>query len=211
MPSPKELATHVVDKAMSGDLHAFEALYHEHKREVYALCLRGTKDTADAEDLTQEVFLKVHRKVKDLREKAYFKSWLYRVTMNTVLMHLRKRRMKAIPLQFFVDRETAPVVDALQTRTVPPFGPIGRIALARAIGGLPEPRRAVVVLHDIQGMSHSEIATSLGVPLNTTKSHLWRAHRQLRGFLLAGAPPFVELRERRRNRMRRVHRANTGT
>jgi RNA polymerase sigma-70 factor (ECF subfamily) len=191
MRGSEKLAPHVLDKVMSGDLLAFEALYHEHKRAVYALCLRGTKDTADAEDLTQEVFLKVHRKVKDLREKAYFKSWLYRVTMNTVLMHLRKRPVEPIPLQFFVDRETAPVVNALQTRTVPRFGPIGRIALTRAIGGLPERRRRVVVLHDIKGMSHSEIATSMGVPLNTTKSHLWRAHRQLRAFLIAGSPPFV--------------------
>lgn len=191
MRGPEKSATPVLDKAMSGDLHAFEALYHEHKRAVYALCLRGTKDTADAEDLTQEVFLKVHRNVKDIREKAYFKSWLYRVTTNTVLMHRRKRHMETIPLQFFVDSETAPVVDALRTRMVPPFGPIGRIALARAIGGLPECRRTVVILHDIEGMSHSEIATSMGLPLNTTKSHLWRAHRQLRGFLLADAPPFV--------------------
>jgi RNA polymerase sigma-70 factor (ECF subfamily) len=175
-------SAHAIEKVRCDDRGGFEAVYREYKHNVYALCLRKTSDVADAEDLTQEVFLQVHRKVNSLRDEAAFKGWLFRVTMNTILMHFRKRRMDALPLNYLGDTETSPILDTLQALSVV-CEPIERIALARAIGGLPKCRRAAVVLHDIKGMSHREVALSLGVSLNTAKSNLCRARRQLRGIL----------------------------
>jgi RNA polymerase sigma-70 factor (ECF subfamily) len=172
-----------IDKARSGNPTGFEALYHEYKQAVYALCLRKTSNVEDAKDLTQEVFLKVYRKVKTLRNEAAFKSWLFKVTMNTILMYFRKRKMECIPLDHLTDSETSPFLAVLEALTSVRPEPIARIALSRAIGGLPRSRRAVVVLHDIKGMSYPDIASSLGVSVSTAKSNLWRAHRQLRGIL----------------------------
>ena len=205
MKAVVQLSSAMIGKAKAGDQGAFEALYHEYKHTVYRLCFRGTKNVADAEDLTQEVFLQVHLKVKDLRGEAAFKSWLYKITLNVTLMHLRKRRTEGIPLQHF-EGETTRIPDALQTHTAPRFGPLVRIALARAISGLPKQRRNVVLLHDIKGMSHREIATSLGVSLNTTKSNLCRAHGQLQRILLSDIP-IVDGRRISQSRTRRLRKA----
>lgn len=172
-----------IEQVKAGNVLAFDALYSKYKRTVYALCLRSTKDTADAEDLTQEVFLQVYRRVSSLRNSAAFKSWLFRVTMNIVLMHSRKRRVLPISIHYIVDSETSTIEDVVEMFANPVSEPIERIALARAIGNLPKRRRAVFLLHDIKGMSHGEIAAFLGVSLNTTKSNLSRAHHQLRGML----------------------------
>jgi RNA polymerase sigma-70 factor (ECF subfamily) len=181
-----EFSVHAIEEAKGGDPRAFEALYREYSGRVYSLCLRKTNDVGDAEDLTQEVFLQVYRKVNSLRDEVAFKSWLFRVTMNIILMHFRKRRHWASSL-YFLDNETSPILDVSKTLICPACEPAERIALARAIGGLPKCRRTVLVLHDIEGMSHREIAESLGVSLNTAKSNLCRARRQLRGILLDGS------------------------
>jgi RNA polymerase sigma-70 factor (ECF subfamily) len=172
-----------IEQVKAGNMLAFEALYSKYKCTVYALCLRGTKDPADAEDLTQEVFLQVHRRVSSLRNVSAFKSWLFRVTMNIVLMHSRRRKIFPISIHYIKDPETSTLVDIVEALRSPAFEPIERIALARAISDLPKRRRAVLVLHDIKGMTHREIADSLGVSLSTTKSNLSRAHHQLRGML----------------------------
>jgi RNA polymerase sigma-70 factor, ECF subfamily len=185
MKTTVEFSVHAIERAKVGDPGAFEALYREHRRSVYALCLRKTNDVGDAEDLTQEVFLQVYQKVNSLRDEVAFKSWLFRVTMNIILMHFRKRRPWASSF-YFLDSETSSVLDVSEALTCPGCEPAERIALARAIGGLPKCRRTVLVLHDIEGMSHREIAESLGVSLNTAKSNLCRARRQLRGILLDG-------------------------
>jgi len=161
----------------------FEALYRQYNKTVYALCLRNTHNASDAEDLTQEVFLQVHRKISTLRNYSAFKSWLYRVTTNAILMHFRKQHVLVMSLHCVQDPKTSAVLDVSEMLVTPGCEPIERVALARAIGGLPKCRRAMVVLHDINGMSHREIAESLGVSLTTAKSNLSRAHQQLRGAL----------------------------
>jgi RNA polymerase sigma-70 factor (ECF subfamily) len=178
-----ELSTEQIEQLKSGNMHEFEALYHQHKKTVYALCLRNTRNEADAEDLTQDVFLQVHRRISTLRNYAALKSWLYRVTTNAILMHFRKRHVLVMSLHYVLDPKTSSVLDIAQMLVTPGCEPIERVALARAIGGLPKCRRAMVVLYDIKGMSHREIAESLGVSLTTAKSNLSRAHRQLRGVL----------------------------
>ena len=172
-----------IDQARSGNPAGFEALYHEYKQAVYALCLRKTSDVEDAKDLTQEVFLQVYRKVKTLRNEAAFKSWLFKVTLNTILMYFRKQKMDYIPLDQVTDSETSPFLAVVEALTSVHPEPIMRLALARAIVSLPQRRRAVVMLYDIKGMNYFDIASSLGVSISTAKSNLWRAHRQLRRIL----------------------------
>ena len=183
MRRPAESSTDQIDQLTGGNLYEFEALYHQYKKTVYALCLRNTHNASDAEDLTQEVFLQVHRKISTVRNYSAFKSWLYRVTTNAILMHFRKRHVLVMSLHCVLDPKTSTVLDIEEMLVTPGWEPIQRVALARAIGGLPKCRRATVVLHDIKGMSHREIAQSLGVSLTTAKSNLSRAHRQLRGAL----------------------------
>ena len=184
MRRPAEGSTYQIEQLNGGNIHAFEALYHQYKQRVYALCLRNTHNVADAEDLTQEVFLQVHRMISSLRNYAAFKSWLYRMTMNAILMHFRKSHVLVMSLHYVLDPKTSAVLDMAEMLATPGCDPIVQIALARAIGGLPKCRRAMVVLHDIKGMSHREIAESLGVSLTTAKSNLSRARRQLRGVLV---------------------------
>lgn len=183
MPTCERISAHEIEQVKAGDALAFETLYNRYKQPVYALCLRSTKHVADAEDLTQEVFLQVYRRISSLRNSAAFKSWLFRVATNIILMHARRRRALPTALQYVVDYETSAMVDLVEVLISPGCEPAERIALARAIGDLPKCRRAVLLLHDIQGMSHREIAASLGVSLGTTRSNLFRAHHQLRGVL----------------------------
>jgi RNA polymerase sigma-70 factor (ECF subfamily) len=141
-----------------------------------------TKDVLDAEDLTQEVFLRVYRKINTFRGDAAFGSWLYRVATNIVLMHLRKRRIQTFFLDYVEELEQRPSRVAAPG-TVLRWAPVEHIALARALGALPQRRRKVVVLHDIKGLSHAEVAVRLGIRPNTSKSQLHKAHLKLRNVL----------------------------
>jgi RNA polymerase sigma-70 factor (ECF subfamily) len=173
----------VLEKAKAGDAGAFEALYSAYKRQVYILCFMKTNDIQDAEDLTQEVFLRVYRKVSGFRGDAAFATWLYRITLNTIMMHLRKRRAElrtSCNADDFVIRNLA--VDQETTHCYR-YHPVDHIALARAIGGLRQRARQAVVLHDIKGMTYREIAILAGVPVSTSKAEVWRAHRQMRAIL----------------------------
>lgn len=183
MATIEDLSEYEIEQAKAGDVLAFDALYSKYKHAVYALCLRRTRHTADAEDLTQEVFLQVYRRVSSLRNSAAFKPWLFKVATNIILMHSRRRSVFPVSLHYISDPETSGVIDVVKALIGPVCEPIERIALARAIGGLPKCRRAVLLLHDIKGMSHREIAVSLGVTPNATKSNLSRARHQLRGIL----------------------------
>ncbi|PYI98812.1 MAG: RNA polymerase subunit sigma-24 [Verrucomicrobia bacterium] len=166
-----------------GDVAAFASLYSLYKRGVHALCLRMTGDVLDAEDLTQEVFLQIHRKIKTFRGDAAFGTWLYRVATNIVLMHLRKRHIQTLLLDYVQELQERPNRVAALPNTFARWAPVERIALARALGALPQRRRTVVLLHDIKGLSHAEVAACLGIKANTSKSQLHHAHRSLRDLI----------------------------
>jgi RNA polymerase sigma-70 factor (ECF subfamily) len=175
----------VVEEAKNGDRSAFEKLYTLYKTPVYALCLRLTRDVPDAEDLTQEVFMQVYRKVNTFRGEAAFGSWLYRVATNVTMMHLRKRHLHDLPLDV-LEPGRRPL------STSPPGSrdfcdPVEHISLLRAVCGLSKSGRTQIVLHDLKGMSHREISERLGLTVNTSKSQLYRAHRELRD-ILSGSP-----------------------
>lgn len=169
-----------VNAALAGDaMSGFEELYRKHCLRVYSICLRMMGNVTDAQDLTQEVFIHLHRKLSSFRGEAAFTTWLHRLTVNQVLMHFRRlaRTMRASG-----DGENRDVVDPrlLNPKAIPI---VDRIALEDAIAQLPPGFRAVFVLYDVEGYGHEEIAKLLNCSTGTSKSQLHRARMRLRQLL----------------------------
>jgi len=163
-----------------GDLRSFEELFKLHHRKVYALCLRMTGNTADAEDLSQEVFVQVFRKLGTFRGESAFSTWLHRLTVNHVLMYFRKSRRRRE--QLTEDGELPERI--IKGRNVLTSFPIlDRLALAEAIVKLAPGYRAVFILHDVEGLQHIEIANILGCSVGTSKSQLHKARMKMRRLL----------------------------
>jgi len=174
----------VVQRAQRGDEQAFAALFQTHQRRVYSLCLLMTKNVAEAEDLTQEAFLQVFRKIGSFRGDAAFSTWLYRVAMNTVLMKLRRR--KAEP-SFSLDEPIGPESSLrldLGRRDPALSSAIDRMALRRAIEELPEGCKTILCLHELEGYQHHEIAELLRCSVGNSKSQLHKAKLKMRDLLL---------------------------
>ncbi len=171
-------------RAQAGDHQAFAFLYALHKRRVYSLCLRMVGNVAEAEDLTQEAFLQLHRKIATFRGDSAFSTWLHRLAINVVLMHLRK---KGLPLTS-LDEAMEPTPNEGPGRSfgAPDLslaGSIDRLALERAVGDLPAGYRLIFVLHDIEGYEHNEIAVMLECSIGNSKSQLHKARLKLRDAL----------------------------
>jgi len=173
-----------IERAKEGDSESFEALYGLHKRRVYSLCLRMTGNTAEAEDLTQEAFLQLYRKIATFRGESAFSTWLHRLAVNVVLMHLRKKGLPEVSLQETLEptEEDGPKRDiGSQDQTL--AGSIDRVNLERAIESLPPGYRIIFVLHDIEGYEHNEIAEMMGCSIGNSKSQLHKARMKLRDLL----------------------------
>ena len=172
----------LAQRAAQGDIEAFEELFRLHRRLVYGLCLRMTQDVAEAEDVTQEVFVLLFRKIGGFRGEASFTTWLHRLTVNQVLMRFRRR--KARREDALEDEEGQPSQDA-RAAAAPPRATqlIDRITLENAIAQLPPGYRAAFVLHDIEGYEHEEVARLLGCAVGTSKSQLHKARTKLRNIL----------------------------
>jgi len=169
----------------NGDMTAFELLYERHHRRVYSLCLRMVANATEAEDLSQEVFVQLFRKVGSFRGESAFTTWLHRLTVNHVLMHFRKKRVK---LENTTEEgEIGEMQDIIQAVTDRPRF-IDRIALDKAIADLPPGYRTVFVLHDVEGFEHEEVAALLGVSVGTSKSQLHKARLRLRDLINKGKP-----------------------
>jgi RNA polymerase sigma-70 factor (ECF subfamily) len=167
-------------KAAAGDPKAFEELYHRHHRRVYGICLRMTGNVSEAEDLTQESFIQLHRKVGSFRGESAFATWLHRLTVNQVLMHFRK--MKARKEQTTDDGETP--AQTLPGTDDPDRMPIvDRIAIDACVTKLAPGYRTVFVLHDVEGYEHEEIARMLNIATGTSKSQLHKARMKMRSLL----------------------------
>jgi RNA polymerase sigma-70 factor, ECF subfamily len=161
-------------------LESFEELFKLHHRKVYAMCLRMTGNGVEAEDLTQEVFVQVFRKLSTFRGESAFTTWLYRLTVNHVLMHFRKIRSRK---EYLTEDGELPE-HSVKARTVTTSLPIlDRLALDEAILKLAPGYRAVFVLHDVQGLQHIEIANILGCSTGTSKSQLHKARLKMRRLL----------------------------
>lgn len=175
----------LIERAKLGDAHAFQALYDKHKRRVYSLCLRMTSNTAEAEDLTQEAFLQLYRKIGTFRGESAFSTWLHRLSVNVVLMHLRKKSLPVVSLEETTQgggEEDTPKKD-FGADDLALAGSIDRLQLQRAVGDLPPGYRTIFVLHDVEGYEHNEIATMVGCSIGNSKSQLHKARMKLRELL----------------------------
>jgi RNA polymerase sigma-70 factor (ECF subfamily) len=167
-------------RAAAGDMDAFEKVYRRYNQRVYSHCLRMVRNSADAEDLTQEVFIQLFRKINTFRGDSSFTTWLHRLTVNQVLMHLRKPIVKT---EKTTEDGATPIRIVRGTENPSRMAQIDRIALDHAIAALPPGYRMVFILHDIEGYDHEEIGKILGCAVGTSKSQLHKARLRLRQFL----------------------------
>jgi RNA polymerase sigma-70 factor, ECF subfamily len=174
----------LIERAKLGDAQAFQALYDKHKRRVYSLCLRMTANTAEAEDLTQEAFLQLYRKIATFRGESAFSTWLHRLSVNVVLMHLRKKSLPVVSLEETTQggEEDTPKKD-FGAEDLALAGSIDRLQLQRAVDDLPPGYRTIFVLHDVEGYEHNEIASIVGCSIGNSKSQLHKARMKLRDLL----------------------------
>jgi len=181
----RESQGEIIQRACEGDQTAFEYLYRSHCRRVYALCLRMVGNTTEAEDLTQEAFLLVFRKIHTFRGESAFSTWLHRLVVNTVLMHLRKKSLPVVSMETgpSPDGEATPSSVEIAASDLLLEGSIDRINLSRCVAQLPAGSRAIFVLHDIHGYQHCEIAEMLGLSEGASKSQLHKARKRLRELL----------------------------
>lgn len=172
--------------AAHGDMASFEELYKRHHRRVYSVCLRMLQNTSEAEDLTQDVFIQLYRKIGSFRGDSAFTTWLHRMTVNQVLMHFRKRTVK-----FEKTTEEGETPDQMVPGSVDPnkMQIVDKIALDNAINQLPEGYKNVFVLHDVEGFEHEEVARILGCSVGTSKSQLHKARLKLQKLLKKKANP----------------------
>lgn len=163
----------LVARAQFGDQAAFRDLYRQHAGRVYALCLRLTGDARDAEERTQDVFVRLWDKLRSFRGESAFSSWLHRLTVNVVLNERRTtgRREQRVTV--------AEDPGSLEKHRGNPMEGLS-IDLERAIAELPDGAREVFVLYDIEGYAHAEIAELVGIAEGTSKAQLFRARRLLR-------------------------------
>ncbi|MGB8507880.1 MAG: RNA polymerase sigma factor [Pyrinomonadaceae bacterium] len=177
---PRESDYELAQASSAGDMSAFETLYERHNRRVYSLCLRMTANTAEAEDLAQEVFIQLFRKIGSFRGESAFTTWLHRLTVNQVLMHFRRRGVR---MEQTTDDGETPVQIVRGTEDPSRMPVVDRIALDKAVGQLPPGYKAVFLLHDVEGHEHEEVARMLGCSVGTSKSQLHKARMKLRTLL----------------------------
>jgi RNA polymerase sigma-70 factor (ECF subfamily) len=167
--------------AAKGNISAFELLYERYHRRTYSLCLRMTNSQTEAEDLTQEVFIQLFRKIGSFRGDSAFSTWLHRLTVNQVLMYFRRRSVKNEKTSESGEMPEQTVSGTENPRKMPV---LDRIALKNAVAQLPPGYRNVFVLHDVEGYEHEEVARLLGISVGTSKSQLHKARLKLRGLLI---------------------------
>ncbi|CAN5591490.1 RNA polymerase sigma factor [soil metagenome] len=167
--------------ATGGNVAAFELIYERYHRRTYSLCLRMTSSQTEAEDLTQEVFIQLFRKIGSFRGDSAFSTWLHRLTVNQVLMHFRRRSVKNERTS-----EDGEMPEQMVHGTSNPskMQVIDRIALKNAVAELPNGYRNVFILHDVEGFEHEEVARKMGISVGTSKSQLHKARLKLRGLLI---------------------------
>ena len=176
----REREAELVRKAQQGDEASFEQLYETHKRRVFSLCLRMIGDPSRAEDFSQQAFLQLFRKIGSFRGQSAFSTWLHRLVVNVVLMHLRKKGLDVVPLEETdSSREERPREEygSVDRHLA---GSVDRITLQRAIDGLPPGYRRIFVLHDVEGFEHNEIARMTKCSVGNSKSQLHKARLKLR-------------------------------
>jgi RNA polymerase sigma-70 factor (ECF subfamily) len=182
--STDALHSDLVGRAQRGDSDAFAALFHAHKTRIYSVCLRMTNNAAEAEDLTQDAFLQVFRKIDTFRGDSAFSTWLHRIAVNTVLMRFRKKSLHQVSLnEPYGGADGATMQREYGARDNRLAGCVDRVALASAIKWLPPGCKTMFLLHEVEGYEHQEIAEMLGCSVGNSKSQLHKAKRRIRELL----------------------------
>ncbi len=191
------LSADVIRRAQQGEAEAFAALFHAHKSRVYSLCLRMTNNIAEAEDLAQDAFLQVFRKLSTFRGDSALSTWLHRITVNTVLMHFRRKSPIKVSMDdtFKNDGESKPVRREFGRKDGRLETAVSRLALTRAISELPEGYRTIFILHEVDGYEHREIAELLGCSVGNSKSQLHKAKLKMRDMLASRSASNDNVRE----------------
>jgi RNA polymerase sigma-70 factor, ECF subfamily len=177
----------LISRVVKGEEEAFAELYEAHKSHVYSLCLRMTANVAEAEDLTQDAFIQVFRKLGTFRGDSALSTWIYRVASNTALMHFRKKVLRQVSLDQPTSQDAPKEQFDLSQDDGRLRGTVDRIALIRAIGELPHGYRTIFLLHDAEGYGHQEIARLLKCSIGNSKSQLHKARLKIRESLRATA------------------------
>jgi RNA polymerase sigma-70 factor (ECF subfamily) len=178
-------------RAATGDKAAFREIFIHHRADVARLVYRMLSAPADLEDVVQEVFVQVFRSLKDFRGQSKFSTWLHRVTVNVVLMHRRSARSRPVLTEeassdvVADERQPLPDEDAERFERMRAF--------QRLLGRLAEKKRVVFVLHELEGLSPSEIADIVGAPVLTVRTRLFYARRELEE-MLGDEPALASLR-----------------
>ncbi|HEY0376877.1 MAG TPA: RNA polymerase sigma factor [Pyrinomonadaceae bacterium] len=183
--SPQDADYALAREVAGGRTAAVGDLYDRHRRRVYSLCLRMTGNAADAEDLTQEIFIHLLRKIGSFRGESQFTTWLHRLAVNQVLMYFRRVKARKEQMAENVDAE---ISVSQRRKHAARSQVVERIALDAALAQVAPARRQVFVLHDVEGYSHGEIASMLGLKIGTSKSQLHKARRKLRRLLNSDGP-----------------------
>jgi len=176
----KALLEDLVARGRDGDLAAMESIYEMFKGPVFGLVYRYAQNRTVAEDLLQDVFLKVFSHMRRVRDSATFPGWIFRIALNTAYSHLRQKRVqteKLVPLGDMEGRIEEPGAEPVERDLRGP--------LEEAIEALAPRLRSVFVLHDVQGYKHEEIARTLRCAVGTSKSQLFKARLKIREHLRA--------------------------
>lgn len=180
----------LIERASRGDPFAFNALMAAHEKRMYAVALRMFGNREDAQDCLQEAMLRIYRSIGNFKGQSSFATWVYRITMNSCLDELRRKKNKqSTSLDGLLDQGWAPM-DEGETPEKHAMRTELRRELKRAIRELPEDMRSAVILRDVQGFSYEEIAQVLNVHVGTVKSRISRAREKLRGKLKENAELF---------------------
>jgi RNA polymerase sigma-70 factor (ECF subfamily) len=172
-----QLEADLVARSRNGDADAFEAIYRQHAARIYTLASRMCGSAEDGEDLLQEIFVQVYRKLDSFQGNAALGTWLYRLALNHCLDYVRSRRAKMSKVTDTLDKEGAWEPTSLADT------PVARLDLERAIEQLPAGCREAFVLHDIEGFDHKEVGKRLGIAEGTSKSQVFKARMKLRAAL----------------------------
>ena len=181
---------HLIERAAAGDASAFNTLMGRHEQRMYAIALRMCKNREDAQDCLQEAMLRVFRAIGAFKGESSFGTWMYRITMNTCLDELRRRKKsKDTSMDALLDQgwsppdlSAAPEKKAIQSEL--------HRNLNDAINELPEDMRAAIILRDIHGCAYDEIAKALDLNVGTVKSRISRGRERLREKIRASAELF---------------------
>ena len=186
----KRESLRLAELAQQGDAAAFEALVTAHEKMVYNLVYRMVGNTEDAQDISQEVFLKAYRYLARFNRQASFSTWIYQIAVNTAIDELRRRKGKetlSLEEEYEGDKKNFHKQYASPGPNVEEqvLEKEGLHSLKQAVFALPEEQKTVVILRDMEGFSYEEIARITGTALGTVKSRLARGREQLRRWLLA--------------------------